>query len=295
MLSNKSMPDLVKIGCTSKDPKGRAKDIYETGVPTPFVVEYQALTENYKQMEQRVHQRLYSKRPNKNREFFACTVEVAVIAIKSEIGDRLIHELYEKERREKVEQELEEKRKEEARIKERRLEEERRRKIVAQAEAKRLEKKKDEAVRQEQLEWQNEWGKYLWLVAGLGLLLFYAKEKHHRETFDDNYIRTTGQVLSQRETFRHRDGVTRSTGWEIKYEFSVNGQLHKGVSRVENTNYPPITVFYRPEDPTANTLKWGDSGQNGWPAEDPVEILLIFGICSLLGGQPWRFRKWIKT
>jgi hypothetical protein len=167
--------------------------------------------------------------------------------------------------------------------------------LYSQAEAKHLEK--DEAARKKQLEWQNDWRKYLWLAVGLGTLLFYAKEKHHRETFNDNYIETAGKVLSQRETFEARNDGWRGmpNGWEIKYEFSVNGQLHKGVDQLENTKQPPITVFYRLDDPTINTLEWGGSGLFGWPAEDPVEALLFLVIFSLLMARSWRFSKWIKT
>ncbi|MDC0219061.1 GIY-YIG nuclease family protein [Verrucomicrobia bacterium] len=309
VFSNKSMPSLVKIGCTSKDPKGRAKELsQETGVPSPFVVEYEALTEDYERMEQRAHQRLRSKRPNKNREFFSCTIEEAIIAIKSEFGDRIIHENYEKERREKVGREIEAKRKEDARIRERRqeeeaerqkrkaeeeaerqkrkAEEERQKKIASEAQVKRQEK----AEREEQVEWQKEWGKYMWLVLGVVVLLFYVKETHHRETFDDNYIQTTGELLSQREMHQK----TGPSTWLVKYEFAVGGQIYKGVDRVNNTNQLPVQVFYKPEDPTRNSLDKVDSGYYGIPAGDSPNFLLIFSVLSFLAAQPWRLFTWIK-
>lgn len=115
VLSNQSMPELVKVGCTSKDPKGRAKELSnETGVPSPFIVEYSALTSDYKAIEKKVHQILREKRYNPNREFFSCSVEEAVIFIKTEIGERLISEEYEKLEREELERLIEQKEKEAA-------------------------------------------------------------------------------------------------------------------------------------------------------------------------------------
>ena len=99
------MPGLLKIGFSSKDPKERAAELSkDTGVPKPFVVEYEAHVENPKGYEQSVHKRLQQKRYGK--EFFECSVEEAVIAIKNEVGSGLIYEEYHKAKREQIEESI---------------------------------------------------------------------------------------------------------------------------------------------------------------------------------------------
>ena len=84
ILSNDDMPDLVKIGCTSKDPEIRRDNLSrETGVPGPFKTEYYALFENYEFVEYEVFRKLDAYRPKKNKEHFNCSVGVAISAIRS--------------------------------------------------------------------------------------------------------------------------------------------------------------------------------------------------------------------
>jgi hypothetical protein len=105
VLSNPSMPGLRKIGETSKDPKGRAAELSkDTGVPIPFVLEYEAHVENPRRYEQSVHKRLQKKRYGK--EFFKCSFEEAIIAIKDEVGSGLIYEVFHKARREEIEESI---------------------------------------------------------------------------------------------------------------------------------------------------------------------------------------------
>ena len=40
VLTNEAMPGLVKIGITGSDPNSRADQLYTTGVPVPFTVEF---------------------------------------------------------------------------------------------------------------------------------------------------------------------------------------------------------------------------------------------------------------
>ena len=42
VLTNPAMPDLVKIGKTTRDVQLRLADLYTTGVPYPFECEYAA-------------------------------------------------------------------------------------------------------------------------------------------------------------------------------------------------------------------------------------------------------------
>jgi hypothetical protein len=79
VLGNESMPGIVKIGYTDKDPKNRALEISSaTGVPTPFKVlkEYAFATLSKAQKEERRLHLIFEKhRVNTNREFFRLSVE----------------------------------------------------------------------------------------------------------------------------------------------------------------------------------------------------------------------------
>ena len=52
VLSNASMPGLIKVGMTTKVPDGRAKELSsDTSTPTPFIVEYYALFDDMEKAE----------------------------------------------------------------------------------------------------------------------------------------------------------------------------------------------------------------------------------------------------
>ena len=73
ILSNVSMPDLVKIGYSTKVPHERANELYTTGVPTPFTVLHAWGTPTEiaaKNLESKIHQKFASSRLRENREFF---------------------------------------------------------------------------------------------------------------------------------------------------------------------------------------------------------------------------------
>jgi hypothetical protein len=87
VLKNPSLEGLVKVGFSTKDPALRVKELSTTGVPRVFVIAYEALVENPRGFEQRVHSNLMSH--HENKEFFRTTPEKAVAAIRavaSEIG-----------------------------------------------------------------------------------------------------------------------------------------------------------------------------------------------------------------
>lgn len=80
ILSNPAMPNLLKIGKSDRDPSAfRAEELYTTGVPQPFKVEYFAYVEDHHRLESILHTRFDKQRPNKNREFFTVRVEEAVL------------------------------------------------------------------------------------------------------------------------------------------------------------------------------------------------------------------------
>ena len=91
VISNKAMPGLVKIGYSTKDPKLRAEELDHTGSPHPYFVEYEMLIEEPFQIEQQIHKIL--KCDHEGKEWFRCSVEAAIIAIKK-IADKSI--IYEK-------------------------------------------------------------------------------------------------------------------------------------------------------------------------------------------------------
>lgn len=71
ILSNPSMPDLIKIGRTARNVQQRASELYQTGVPTPFKVHYDILTPNCIEMESAAHEFFAPFRISDSREFFA--------------------------------------------------------------------------------------------------------------------------------------------------------------------------------------------------------------------------------
>lgn len=90
VITNKAMPGLLKIGYTLKDPIIRAAEFNGTGVPHPYDVEYEALVENPRDVEQQSHSRLQKYR--EGREWFRCDLSIAVGAIQLYSLNRLFLE-----------------------------------------------------------------------------------------------------------------------------------------------------------------------------------------------------------
>jgi hypothetical protein len=78
ILSNPSMPGLLKIGSTEKLPTERASQLYSTGVPEPFKVEFAVWCENHQQAERKIHEELDDCRISDGREFFLTSVSSAI-------------------------------------------------------------------------------------------------------------------------------------------------------------------------------------------------------------------------
>jgi T5orf172 domain len=71
VLSNPAMPGLVKIGRTDNtDANSRIGQLYTTGVPVPFTIEYACKVENPDQVEKALHIAFAPQRINPKREFF---------------------------------------------------------------------------------------------------------------------------------------------------------------------------------------------------------------------------------
>jgi hypothetical protein len=84
LLVNPSLPNIVKIGKTTRTASERAIELsLATGVPTPFTVVYEAKFSNCHIAEQMVHELLETQgyRTASNREFFSIAPTVGINAI----------------------------------------------------------------------------------------------------------------------------------------------------------------------------------------------------------------------
>lgn len=134
VISNKAMPDLIKVGFSMKDPELRAIELNHTGSPHPYIVDYEVLVDEPRDVEQTVHGRLRNHREGK--EWFRCSAEEAIATIKAVVGIGAQVENYKRADRERAEAIHRQKRAEEQRILEA---EEARRKQEAVLEEKRRE------------------------------------------------------------------------------------------------------------------------------------------------------------
>lgn len=100
IITNRAMPDLVKVGFSTKDPELRAAELNNTGSPHPYTVEYEILVDNPHAVEKQAHKLLRHRHDGK--EWFRCDAEEAIIAIKQSAGVGLILENFKGADRDKV-------------------------------------------------------------------------------------------------------------------------------------------------------------------------------------------------
>jgi hypothetical protein len=82
ILTNNSMPNLIKIGYTKRDDLNiRVKELYTTGVPLPFNIYYACLVEDSQKTEDILHELFIENRINKKREFFELDPEKVITAL----------------------------------------------------------------------------------------------------------------------------------------------------------------------------------------------------------------------
>lgn len=81
ILTNDFMPDLVKIGMTTRSVEQRAVELYQTGTPGPFKIYESFDCPNCVEVEREVHEELSEYRINDGREFFRCDTEKARICV----------------------------------------------------------------------------------------------------------------------------------------------------------------------------------------------------------------------
>lgn len=79
VLTNPSMPGLVKIGKTTRETvSSRLNELYSTGVPVPFECEFAGRVSDVSKVEQAFHQAFGPYRLNPKREFFEIEADQAV-------------------------------------------------------------------------------------------------------------------------------------------------------------------------------------------------------------------------
>jgi len=81
VLSNPSMPGLLKIGRSINGGKSRAREMYQTGVPAPFTLEFEMLVDCPETVEALVHEMLQKQRSSHSREFFKVDLMTAKHAV----------------------------------------------------------------------------------------------------------------------------------------------------------------------------------------------------------------------
>ena len=86
VLTNPAMPGLVKIGYTQQNEANtRISQLYTTGVPVPFTIEFSCRVENAADVESAMHTAFSPNRINPKREFFRIEPEQAIAIL------RLLH------------------------------------------------------------------------------------------------------------------------------------------------------------------------------------------------------------
>jgi hypothetical protein len=86
ILTNESMPDIIKIGITDNLSR-RLRELDNTSSPLPFECFYALEVDDARGIEKLLHQAFDDKRVRQNREFFNCTPEQAKSALR--IGEKM--------------------------------------------------------------------------------------------------------------------------------------------------------------------------------------------------------------
>ncbi|MYH83384.1 GIY-YIG nuclease family protein [Candidatus Poribacteria bacterium] len=83
ILTNPSMPGLIKIGKTEKTAHERAEELYTTGVPEPFSIAYSIPSQYPEILEGILHKKFKQYRTNKDREFFKYSADKVIEWLKN--------------------------------------------------------------------------------------------------------------------------------------------------------------------------------------------------------------------
>ena len=168
IMSNESFKNgLLKIGMSASDPtEFRQDQLYTTGVPTPFKVEYFAFVDEHEEIERIIHYRLCEKRPNSGREFFSCGVSEAILMIRESAQIHYEKVFY------KSSQEIEEERQRKEASERQRLDEERQRKEAGERQRGDKERKKLERISGIKNTVKNAAADIIMVTIGMALIFF---------------------------------------------------------------------------------------------------------------------------
>jgi hypothetical protein len=78
ILTNVSLPGMIKVGRTLRDSRSRARELFTTGLPTPFQVAFEIFSDEHEKLEGDFHQELHDFRISSNREFFKYPLDKAI-------------------------------------------------------------------------------------------------------------------------------------------------------------------------------------------------------------------------
>lgn len=93
IMSNKSMPEIYKIGYTTRHPTLRAEELSTTGVPSKFIVEFYIYVEDCIKVESNCHDNL--KKFNYGKEFFKVDLTDCIIEVKNIVKNLYGNNFYE--------------------------------------------------------------------------------------------------------------------------------------------------------------------------------------------------------
>lgn len=151
VLSNPSMPGLIKVGKTTTHPDQRMAELHSTGVPTPFVLECSFAVPDCHESERKAHEALLAYRVANNREFFRISVKAAIEHILEVIGPFSLHEAKSSHNVEQLAQIINERKRESAR-----REAEGRADLIREEEGRRNQKRSEYATLKLALQAENE-------------------------------------------------------------------------------------------------------------------------------------------
>lgn len=89
-LSNPSFEDKQKIGWTREYPTIRALNLFTSGVPTPFNVEFIIPTKDGASLESKIHKHIKQYRAATNREFFEISIDKLKNILTNELNIELV-------------------------------------------------------------------------------------------------------------------------------------------------------------------------------------------------------------
>ena len=94
ILSNPSMPDILKIGKTERDPDERISELSNvSAIPSTFNLEYKVFVPDCHSAEKSIHEALKAMRVSERREFFDISVSEAIDIVKSQVVINIAEEL----------------------------------------------------------------------------------------------------------------------------------------------------------------------------------------------------------